>query len=132
MQAYQPLNRYEFCQTKKTIRQSSSPVKKSTNAKSSFKSMSIKITLSMLLIVLVLVTTVFVKIEAREPISKIPAEHELSVVVGTGDSLWRLATTYYKDVEDTGYAVYLIKERNGINESVIYPGQTIILPEIKP
>jgi len=127
MEVYQPLNRYEYCQTKVIAKKINRVEKNEVKV----KPLLYKTMLSVLLILFIVVTTVFVKIDAKAPISYIPEENEVLFVVGSGDSLWTIASRYYSEIEDTGFAIYLIKQRNGLKESTIYPGQAIILPHIE-
>ena len=127
MEAYQPLNTYSFCQTRGQQNNISHHVKKFKLLKSVFT----KYILSLIAVIFVVATVLLVKIDAREPISLVPAQNESAIVVGSGDTLWRIASTHYADIKDVGFAVYLIKDRNGLDNSAIYPGQTIILPNIK-
>lgn len=135
MEAYQPLNTYSYCQTnRKEITRKKFTQANHIQSEVNYTNTRIffKYLISVLaILIIVIAATVFVKIEASEPISTVAAEGEMKVVVGSGDTLWKLANTYYSDVDDTGFAVYLIKERNGLNHNTIHPGQTIILPEIK-
>lgn len=128
MEAYQPLNTYSYCQTSRKQESKLKHIKSETNMNRS--ALIVKAFISVLAIIVIVIATVFVKIEAKEPVSTVAAAGEIKVVIGSGDTLWKLASTHYLHVEDTGYAIYLIKERNGLNDITIYPGQSIILPVI--
>jgi len=48
--------------------------------------------------------------------------------VRSGDSLWSIASSI--DSSRTQEIVYWIQERNDLEDVTIYPGQTLILPEM--
>lgn len=52
-----------------------------------------------------------------------------TIIVSEGDSLWSLAQSYSEDREDVRKKVYEICELNGIENSVIFPGQQLMIPE---
>ena len=52
---------------------------------------------------------------------------EETYVVKNGDSLWCIASEYCPNNMDMHEYISLVKERNGMNSSIIYPGQTIIV-----
>lgn len=53
---------------------------------------------------------------------------ELVISVDSGDTLWRLATTYKKDSMDTREAVHYLLKRNGLSSSELKLGQKLIIP----
>lgn len=55
------------------------------------------------------------------------AEHATHRVV-TGDTLWDIAAAYTTPGEDVRRTVFEIKEINGIDGSVILPGQVLQVP----
>lgn len=54
---------------------------------------------------------------------------EETIIVSTGDTLWKIATEHYEHIKDKNYAVFLIKERNELTSNIIQPGDQLILPE---
>jgi len=82
------------------------------------------------LMVIALIVTSFYLITAKAGSSSDDAIHqgEQIVTVSTGDTLWNIASRHY-DVRDKNYVVFLIKQRNGLTNDVIKPGQQLILPE---
>lgn len=61
---------------------------------------------------------------AHEAIDALPTQ---SVVVSSGDSLWRIAERC-GDVASTRDVVAWIQERNGVDGGLIEPGQTLVVP----
>lgn len=54
---------------------------------------------------------------------------EVEVTVVPGDSLWKLASLYKNEAEpDIRVLVQKIKEINGLDDVIIYPGQTLRIP----
>ena len=47
-------------------------------------------------------------------------------VVRTGDSLWSIATLHYGG--DPREAVWRLRQRNGLGQATIHPGETLVLP----
>ena len=70
-----------------------------------------------------LVALVFWAILARPSESAAP---EQTYVVRSGDTLWTVAATHYAG--DTRKAVWLIRERNGLDAPTLVPGRRIVLP----
>lgn len=58
------------------------------------------------------------------------SEQEQVVTVGSGDSLWSIAVRYAERRDDIGFLVYSIKNRNNLTDSIIVPGQQLIIPDI--
>lgn len=54
---------------------------------------------------------------------------ERTIVVSSGDTLWKIATEHYDHIKNKNYAVFLIKERNELTTDMIQPGDQLILPE---
>ena len=52
---------------------------------------------------------------------------ETTYVVQTGDCLWSIAENYCPASMDTRDYVSLIMERNGLHNSVIHPGQQLVV-----
>ncbi len=51
------------------------------------------------------------------------------VVVEKGDTLWSIAKAHQNRGEDTRYVIYKIRKTNGLKDSVIYPGQELLIPQ---
>jgi nucleoid-associated protein YgaU len=51
-----------------------------------------------------------------------------SYTVSSGDDLWTIAATEYGSATDLRAAVYAIREANGLDDSVLLPGQGLTLP----
>lgn len=59
-----------------------------------------------------------------------PDRHEFEEVtytVESGDCLWYIANDYCPDDMDKREYIQLIRERNGLTSSIIYPGQNLIV-----
>ncbi|TKI55164.1 LysM peptidoglycan-binding domain-containing protein [Brevibacillus antibioticus] len=54
----------------------------------------------------------------------------LEVIVQTGDSLWSLAVRHSDQHIDVRDYIIEIKEANGLDSNRIYPGQTLIMPDM--
>lgn len=54
------------------------------------------------------------------------AAPERAYVVAPGDTLWTIATAHYAG--DPRAAVWEIRERNGLDGTLIAPGQRLVLP----
>lgn len=50
------------------------------------------------------------------------------VMVQKGDTLWSIAKTHRGRGEDIRYMVYKITKTNQLTDSMIYPGQGLIIP----
>lgn len=60
-------------------------------------------------------------------------EHEFEEVnyrVESGDTLWGIAEDYCPNTMDIRSYISMVKERNGIEESAIYPGQRLVVFEV--
>jgi len=76
-----------------------------------------------------IVTSLFlIRTTAATPVSDTPLDGEKLVTVSAGDSLWSIAGRHYESIEDKGYAVFLIKERNQMDNNMIKPGDQLIIP----
>jgi LysM repeat protein len=62
------------------------------------------------------------KTEAHEPLNYV------TVVVKKGDSLWKIAEKYDNNKMDLRQYIYIIEKYNHLDNSVLQPGQRIILP----
>lgn len=83
-------------------------------------------------VVIALIVTSFflIRTTAATSVPDVPMEGETLVTVSAGDSLWSIAGRHYESTEDTGYAVFLIKERNQMDSNIIKPGDQLIIPLI--
>ena len=52
---------------------------------------------------------------------------ETTYAVKAGDNLWRIASDYCPNTMDKRDYIRLVKERNNLTDSVIYPGQSLIV-----
>lgn len=60
----------------------------------------------------------------------IPDKHEFEETIYTvkgGDCLWDIASDYCPKGMDKHEYIYLVSERNGIKNSIIYPGQKLVV-----
>jgi len=87
-----------------------------------------KVLISFVAIALIVTCFFLIRTTASTPFSNVPVEGESIVVVSSGDTLWSIASQHYSHLADKGFAVYLIKERNQLQSSVIMPGDKLILP----
>ncbi|WP_054024636.1 LysM peptidoglycan-binding domain-containing protein [Bacillus sp. FJAT-28004] len=55
---------------------------------------------------------------------------EQSIRVQSGDTLWNIAKQFSDGSQDIRYIVFLIKDRNNLQSTVIKPGQKLIIPSI--
>jgi LysM repeat protein len=51
---------------------------------------------------------------------------ERTYVVRPADTLWSIATSHYPG--DPRAAVWRLKERNGLDDAILLPGQRLVLP----
>ncbi|UVI27687.1 LysM peptidoglycan-binding domain-containing protein [Paenibacillus spongiae] len=57
-----------------------------------------------------------------------PMAGEKVIVVGAGDTLWKIAGTVREEGDDLRRIVYNLKERNQLSSSMLKVGQTLIVP----
>lgn len=55
-----------------------------------------------------------------------------TVTVEPGDTLWRIAARYTTDQQDIREVIWAIKKHNHLNSTVLYPGQTLVIPASSP
>ena len=70
----------------------------------------------------------FLLISTNASGGELASEGEVQVTVGSGDSLWSIASRYSEEGDDVGYLVYQIKKRNNLEHVTIRPGQQLIIP----
>ncbi|MFF2887461.1 LysM peptidoglycan-binding domain-containing protein [Paenibacillus sp. NPDC057967] len=92
------------------------------------KSNGLRIVVS-LLIALLLFTS-FLLLGTKASGTMEPSGQEQVVTVGSGDSLWSIASRYAERHDDVGYLVYTIKNRNNLTDTLIIPGQQLIIPDL--
>lgn len=81
--------------------------------------------LSLLMIIILIAIIGFMlpsKIEASEPIQVV------TVQVEAGDSLWKLADKYDNNSMDLRQYIYIIQRFNKLENTVLLPGQKIMIP----
>lgn len=54
----------------------------------------------------------------------------IEIKVISGDSLWSIAKEYTPDNIDIRETIYIVKKINGLETSVIYPGQSLKIPKM--
>ncbi|WP_091215700.1 LysM peptidoglycan-binding domain-containing protein [Paenibacillus sp. BC26] len=57
-----------------------------------------------------------------------PTASEQIVVVGSGDTLWNIASSIRKEGEDIRHVVFNLKQRNNLTSSSLQAGQSLIIP----
>ncbi|WP_177186835.1 LysM peptidoglycan-binding domain-containing protein [Paenibacillus sp. CF384] len=57
-----------------------------------------------------------------------PSASEQIVVVGSGDTLWNIASSIRKEGEDIRHVVFNLKQRNNLTSSSLQAGQSLIIP----
>ncbi|GIP14935.1 hypothetical protein J40TS1_05770 [Paenibacillus montaniterrae] len=84
-----------------------------------------------LFVILLFVTSFYLVRAAASTTSDdhIAIGEEKVITVSSGDTLWEIAAQHYSHIQDKNYAVYLIKDRNGLSSNIILPGDKLILPE---
>ncbi|MFB9330456.1 LysM peptidoglycan-binding domain-containing protein [Paenibacillus aurantiacus] len=65
---------------------------------------------------------------ASTVVPEAPTANEQVIVVGTGDTLWAIASELKGSGEDVREVIYSIKQRNGLRESALHAGQSLIIP----
>lgn len=88
-----------------------------------------KFIVSLIVFVLVFTSFLIIGTKASGTVVDEPGINETVVMVGSGDSLWSIASRH-KDGNDIGYLVFAIKDRNGLDSVDLQPGQKLIIPEI--
>lgn len=88
-----------------------------------------KLIVSLLVFVLVFSSFLIIGTKASGTVVAGPSMNEQVVTVGSGDTLWSIAS-HHKKGNDIGYLIFAIKERNDLDSVDIHPGQKIIIPEI--
>jgi len=57
---------------------------------------------------------------------------QIEVLVEKGDTLWAIAqeinTTVFNHDYDVRYLIYAIEKANGLENAIIHPGQTLVIP----
>jgi nucleoid-associated protein YgaU len=61
-------------------------------------------------------------------VSSLTAETFEEVLIGSGDTLWQIASDYAAESQDVRELIYQICKVNGISADSIYPGQLIRIP----
>ncbi|MCR2802892.1 LysM peptidoglycan-binding domain-containing protein [Paenibacillus soyae] len=90
------------------------------------RSHAVKLTACILLALLLFSSFLLIRTNASG--GELPGQGELQVTVGSGDSLWSIASRHAEAGEDVGFLVYRIKERNNLTHVTILPGQQLIIP----
>ncbi|MFD2381127.1 LysM peptidoglycan-binding domain-containing protein [Paenibacillus xanthanilyticus] len=65
---------------------------------------------------------------ATTAIPEAPTASEQVIVVGSGDTLWAIASEVKGSGEDIREVIYSIKQRNGLRERALHAGQSLIIP----
>ncbi|WP_222871027.1 LysM peptidoglycan-binding domain-containing protein [Paenibacillus methanolicus] len=65
---------------------------------------------------------------ATTVVPEAPTASEQVIVVGSGDTLWAIASEAKDSGEDIREVIYSIKQRNGLRESGLHAGQSLIIP----
>lgn|GEM_PF-784858 len=89
-----------------------------------------KAILTLILVTLIVMSLFLFNVTASTTPGEFALEDESIVAVGAGDTLWDIAQHHYSNASDIAYIVFLIKERNQLEDSIITPGQQLILPSI--
>jgi len=82
------------------------------------------------IVALIVMSSFLFNATASTTYSELPLEGESIIAVGIGDTLWDIAKHHYSNSSNIGYIVYLIKDRNQLENSTIIPGQQLILPSL--
>ncbi|MDQ0058038.1 LysM peptidoglycan-binding domain-containing protein [Paenibacillus harenae] len=91
---------------------------------------AIKLIVCAMLFVLLFTSFLLMGTNASGSQNTVEAVNEELVTVYTGDTLWAIANRFAGDEEDVRYVIYLIKERNGLESTNLYPGQKLVIPSI--
>ena len=95
--------------------------------------MTISITPARVLVLLTtfaLVAVLLLVSSARAAGSEAPISvaDPVTYAVGGGDTLWDIAAQYTADSGDVRATIFRIKQLNGLTDSVIQPGQLLLIP----
>jgi nucleoid-associated protein YgaU len=88
-----------------------------------------KLMISLIVFTLVFSSFLIIGTNASSTVVEGPNESEQVVTVGSGDTLWSIASSF-KNGSDIGYLVFSIKNRNNLDNVTIHPGQKLIIPDI--
>lgn len=83
------------------------------------------------LLLAVILFTSFLLIGTNASGTTIPEKGEQLITVRSGDTLWGIAVSHANAGDNIGYFVYLIKDRNGLVDVAIKPGQKLVIPKLK-
>jgi len=127
MSAYNPYayNRYE-----RVLNSSNNSKYKNKQPVRDVNSNFYKMMLTAIAIAIIVTSFFLIRTTAATPVSDMAMEGEKMVTVSAGDSLWSIADRHFDSVNDKGYAVFLIKERNQMQNNTIKPGDQLIIPLI--
>ena len=78
----------------------------------------------------VLLFTSFLMMGTNASGGDVLAEGEVYVTVGSGDSLWSIASRHADEGDDIGYLVFVLQNRNNLEDAIIRPGQQLIIPKL--
>lgn len=91
---------------------------------------ALKLIVCAMLFVLLFTSFLLIGTKASGSKNAVAAVNEELVTVFTGDTLWGIANRFASEKEDIRYVIYLIKERNGLESTDLYPGQKLVIPSI--
>ncbi|QHT61681.1 LysM peptidoglycan-binding domain-containing protein [Paenibacillus lycopersici] len=57
-----------------------------------------------------------------------PGANEQVIIVGSGDTLWQIASSVRKDGQDIRRIVFDLQQRNNLSSSELEVGQSLIIP----
>lgn len=77
---------------------------------------------------IVFIGFMIMKGNASTVVPEAPTTGEQVIVVGAGDTLWAIASDVKESGQDIRHVIYSIKQRNGLQESALQAGQTLIIP----
>lgn len=92
------------------------------------KSHGVKLVVSVSLAILLF--TSFLMMGTNASGGDVLAEGEVQVTVGSGDTLWSIASRHAESGDDIGFLVYVMKSRNNLENATIKPGQQLIIPKL--
>ncbi|WP_020616319.1 LysM peptidoglycan-binding domain-containing protein [Paenibacillus daejeonensis] len=79
-------------------------------------------------VIAILMSGVLLVDSYANPATYEPLAHETMVIVSSGDTLWSIAKTHMPENMDVREAIYLLQSRNGISNSSLVSGQSLIIP----